>query len=350
MTGSNFANDSIMLRACVIGLGSVGRAHAAAYRADGRAELVGVCDTDRARVADVGRRLKAAAFSDAQKMLAETRPDLVSVCVGFADQTTLITQALDAGCHVLCEAPLATDLAQAKELVARSRERGLCLAADCNLRFTPAAIRARRWIDEGRLGTPLFINAALWSHCDGDSHAALLRWLACHAFDLMCFMCGEIAEVQCFAAEPATGSAASSSARASSAQVNVRFANGVVGGLTVSADMVAQHPMARCEVAGTVARVLIDNIYEEITLYPHAEEEKTVITNSIFGGLGGYEDTFGCRIGRLLEQLAAGAAPDAIDGSGEDALAAQAVVEAAVRSLKSGEVVAAPDAGAPMSS
>jgi UDP-N-acetylglucosamine 3-dehydrogenase len=328
----------------VIGLGSVGRAHAAAYRADARAELAGVCDTDAARAEDAGRRLRTASFGNAQKMLAEARPHLVSVCVGSADQTALVAQALDAGCHVLCGIPLATDLAQTKELVARAREQGLCVAADFNLRFTPAAVRAREWIDEVRLGTPLFINAALWSRCDGaEDQAAFLRRLACHAFDLMRLLCGEIAEVQCFAAEPATGSSASPGGRASSAQVNMRFANGVVGGLTVSADMVTQHPMARCEVAGTVARVLIDNIYEEITLYPHAEEEKTVITNSIFGGLGGYEDTFGCRIGRLLEQLTAGAAPDAIDGSGADALAAQAAVEAAVRSLKSGEVVVVPD-------
>ncbi|UCH35781.1 MAG: Gfo/Idh/MocA family oxidoreductase [Armatimonadota bacterium] len=322
-----------MIRACVIGLTAAGGAHAAAYRGDTRSQLVGVCDTETQRAEELAARLKAPAFRDLDEMLATARPDLVSVCTR-GDRIALVRQVLEAGCHVLCEAPLSREPTPAREVVALARARGLCLAADFNLRFTPAVVTAKRWIDDGRVGTPLFINTSLWWSCAGKSgDPPLLLWrIACHGFDLMRYLCGGIAQAQCFATQASQGGSWSS------AQMNVRFASDIVGGLTVSTDMAARHPLARCEVAGTTARVVVDNIYEEVALYPHAEEDKTVITNSIFGGLGGYEDTYRCRVERLLEQLAASAGPDEIEGSGADALAAQASVDAAVASLESGEI------------
>jgi len=320
-----------MLRACVIGLGSVGRAHAAAYRADERSQLVGICDSDAARAQAAAARLRVPAFADGAEMLRALRPDLVSICVG--EPSALIAPALEARCHVLAEPPLAPELAQARELVNAARARDLCLAADFNLRFTPAAIKAKQWIDDGRLGTLLFANLALWTKAgDGADGDAALRRLAGHGLDLLRLWCGDVARLHCFAVASAAGGW-------SSAQVNVEHANNIVGSLTVSRDMPARHPLARFEMAGTTARVVVDNIYEELALYPHAQEEKTVITNSIFGGLGSYEDTFRCRIARLLERLTASAAPDEIDGSGADALAAQTAVAAAGDSLCSGLIV-----------
>jgi UDP-N-acetylglucosamine 3-dehydrogenase len=322
-----------MIRACVIGLGASGCAHAAAYRGDERAQLVAVCDSHAARAGAVAARLHVPAFSDPAEMLRAVKPDLVSICVE-GDPSALVAQALDADCHVLCEAPFSADLAATRELVALARASGRILAADFNLRFTPAAIKAREWIEAGRLGGPLFINAATWLTCDEGSEAPwFMRRLMCHGFDLMRSLCGDVERVHTFAANAPEGRPPSSM------QANMQFASGVVGNLTVSSDMPARHPLARWEVAGTTARVVVDNVYEEIIFYPHAEEEKTVITNSIFGGLGGYEETYRWRIRRLLDQVAAGAGFDEIEGSAEDALAAQAVAEAAMESLGTGDVV-----------
>lgn len=323
-----------MIRACVIGLDVAGNAHAAAYRGDERTQLVGVADADAARAEAAASRLGVAAFADLGEMLDALRPDLVSVCVQ-GDAFAPVRQALQAGCHVLCEAPLAQELTQARDMIAAARAHSLCLAVNFNLRFTPAALRAKQWLDEGRLGTPLFINTALWSGPDEASagDAESLWRLAHHGLDLIRWLCGDIARLQCFAVQAPKREAWSS------AQINLETAAGVVGNLTASRDMATRHPLARCEVAGTTARLVIDNIYEEIALYPHAGEEKTIITNSIFGGLGGCEDTHRCRLERLLQQLEAGAAPDEIEGSGAEALLAHLAVEAARMSLESGEVV-----------
>ena len=132
----------------------------------------------------------------------------------------------------------------------------------------------------------------------------------------------------------------------SNAQINMLFRNGVVGHLTGSYDAAHRHNLERCEVLGTEGRFVIDNCYESLTLYPRRSEEQTVIRNSIFGGVASFDDTFTARINRWLDQLAAGAPPYEIEASGEDGLACQEVIEAAIQSHETGAVVDVPGIGA----
>ncbi|MDD4538092.1 MAG: gfo/Idh/MocA family oxidoreductase, partial [Lentisphaeria bacterium] len=75
------------------------------------------------------------------------------------------------------------------------------------------------------------------------------------------------------------------------------------------------------------------------TLYPAGNPIKQVYTNPVFGGHRDFVDTFRNRIHRFLEQVAAGTAPDAIDGSGADGLAAQKVLQGAIDSVVTGGVI-----------
>lgn len=321
----------LMLRTAVVGLGAVGLAHAAALRKEPRANLVGVCDRDPGRLKAAGADVPA--FDSVPALLEAARPDLVSVCtagVAGADHCEPARLALAAGCHVVVEPPLSPAGAEAAELVALAAEKGVTLAVDFNQRFVPAATRARQWIDEGRLGTPLFANLSLWTD-EGDQPAAHhLYTSAIHAVDLLRFLCGKIESVQCFASRPAGW------AGWSTVNMSLRMAGGVVAHINSSAAMPTQHPFARVEVAGNVARLQLDNVYEELALLPHAEPEKTVITNNIWSGLLGYHETYGLRLGRLLEQIEAG---EPVEGSAADGLAAQRVIEAALAALERGEVV-----------
>jgi predicted dehydrogenase len=97
--------------------------------------------------------------------------------------------------------------------------------------------------------------------------------------------------------------------------------------------------MERCEVAGTGGRFVIEDIFQQVTLYPAGSLEKTSYTNPIFGGMYGFESTFKDRIHKFLEEVTAGVAPDLIDGKGADGLAAQKVLAAAIESIKTGQVV-----------
>jgi len=327
-----------MLRVCVIGMGPIGNLHARIYKEDALAELVGVCDIVPERADAAAKKLGVPAFYDARKMLDSLTPNLCSVTTGGyeygSDHHLPTMQALDAGCHVLCEKPICNEIAPAREMVDKAREKRLCLGVNLNHRFTPAARLARKWVDEGRLGHLLFVNMSMWIKNSNESSPYFqIKALHPHTVDVMRYFCGDIEAVQCFATK------APGREIWSTAHFNMRFRNGIVGGLTGSYDIQRGHPMERCEVAGTGGRFVLEDMWRELTLYPAGNLERTVYTNPAFGGFRGFEDTFRDRIHKFLEQVSQGVAPEDIDGSGADGLAAQKVLAAAIESLENGTVV-----------
>jgi predicted dehydrogenase len=330
-----------MLRVCVIGMGPIGNRHADLYKADPLAELVGVCDVRRDRADAAAGRLGVPAFSDAHRMLAALKPDVCSITTGGyeygSDHYEPTMQALEAGCHVLGEKPISNDIAQGEQMVAKARQKQRCYGINLNHRFTPAARLARQWVDAGRLGHLLFVNMGMWIKNPAESSPYFqIKALHPHTIDVMRYFCGNIEAVQCFAAK------APGRSIWSTAHFNMKFINGVVGGLTGSYDIERGHPMERCEVAGTGGRFVLEDMWRELTLYPAGNLEKTVYSNPVFGGFRDFEQTFQERIHCFLEQVTAGVLPEQIDGSGADGLAAQKVLAAAIESLEQQTVVKIP--------
>jgi predicted dehydrogenase len=319
-------------------MGHIGNRHAGIYKDNSTCRLVGVCDIIRERADAAAGRLGVPAFYDAAKMLEALKPDLCSVATGGyeygSDHYEPTMQALDAGCHVLCEKPICNEIPKAEAMVAKARERNRCFGIDLNHRFTPAAALAKKWVNEGRLGHLLFMNMSMWIKNPTESSPYFqLKALHPHTVDVMRYYCGDIDAVQCFALK------APGRKIWSTAHFNMRFKNGVVGGLTGSYDIERGHPMERCEVAGTGGRFVLEDMYRELTLYPAGNLEKTVYTNPVFGGMRDFEDTFRNRINRFVEQVSQGVSPAEIDGSGAEGLAAQKVLAAAIESLDTETVV-----------
>jgi predicted dehydrogenase len=307
--------------------------------ADDLAELVGVCDIIPQRAKSAGERLGVPCFTSAPEMLAALSPDVCSITTGgfeySSDHYEPTIQALEAGCHVLCEKPICNEIAKAEEMVRVAREKGRCFGVNFNHRFTPAARLAKSWLDEGRLGNLLFCNTALWIGRPGtfDSPYFHMKALNPHSVDMMRYYCGEIAKVQCFAMK------APGREIWSTASFNMQFKSGAVGHLTSSYDIERGHPMERCEVAGVKGRFVLEDMWREVTLYPAGEMVKSVYTNPVFGGYCGFDDTFRERIHCFLKQVSDGASPDEIDGTGEDGLLAQKIIQAGIDSLETCRIV-----------
>lgn len=246
-----------MIRVCVIGMGPIGNRHADMYQSDPLAELVGVCDLNKARADAAGERLKVPSFTNLQQMLDSLKPDICSVTTGGYEygsdhyEPTMI--ALESGCHVLGEKPISNNIAHAEEMVAKAKEKGVCYGINLNHRFTPAARLAKRWQNEGRLGHLLFINMSMWIKNPAESSPYFqIKALHPHTVDIMRHFCGDVEAVQCFATK------APGRTIWTTAHFSMRFKNGVVGGLTGSYDIERGHPMERCEVAGTGGRFVIE--------------------------------------------------------------------------------------------
>jgi len=329
-------------RVAVIGLGPIGNRHAGIYREHDGAELVAVCDMlqDRANVA--AERFGVPAFSSVSEMLNGVELDMVSVATGGeeygGDHCEPTLQAIDAGLHVLGEKPISNRIEDARRMVAAAKAKGVCYAINLNHRFTPAARLAKRWVNEGRIGHQLFMNVSMWIKNPRESSPWFqIKALHPHTVDIMRHFAGDIEAVQCFVTK------APGRAIWSTAQFNMRFRSGALGHLSGSYDIERGHPMERVELAGTHGRFVIDDMFREVTLYPAGNLEKTVYTNPVFGGMRDFEDTFRNRLGRFVDQLNAGATPGEIDGSGADGLAAQLVLDAAIRSVETESIVPVED-------
>ena len=119
----------------------------------------------------------------------------------------------------------------------------------------------------------------------------------------------------------------------------MEFANGVIGHLTGSYDANQRHNLERAEVMGTEGRFFLNNCFEELVFYPRRSDESIVIQNSIMGGIGNFQETIFRRIHRFVEQVSQGVPREGIEASGEDGLAVQEVIEAAIHSFETGTVV-----------
>ncbi len=330
------------LRVGVIGMRAIGNTHANVYKNDPLSELVAVCDIDRARADEAAAKWGVPAFYSVADMLAGVDMDAVSVTTGGFENGSChyepTMESLAAGKHVLCEKPISNDIRQAREMVQAAREKGLYFGINLNHRFVPPAAKARQWMDEGRLGRPLLINMIMWIDNPNETSPWFhLRALHPHSIDIMRFFCGDVRRVQAFANHGPTKEGAERVCW-SNVQVNMEFANGVVGHLTGSYDAAPRHNLERCEVMGSEGRFVLDNCFEELTFYPRRGDELTVIRNSIMGGVQGFEATFKNRIHRWLEQVTQGVPREQVEASGEDGLAVQEVIEAAIRSIEGGSV------------
>ena len=91
-------------------------------------------------------------YTDAEKMLDEIKPDIVSVCVPNSMHKKYTMMALEKGAHVLCEKPVAFTYADAMEMYSLAKEKGKHLIACQSMRFTPDRLALKKLIEEGKMG------------------------------------------------------------------------------------------------------------------------------------------------------------------------------------------------------
>ncbi|CAM4075657.1 Gfo/Idh/MocA family oxidoreductase [Paenibacillus alkaliterrae] len=324
-----------MIKVAVVGVNNIGKIHCRAYRQHPDTELAAVCDLMAERAEAAGREHGVPFYTDLRELLDTVPVDVIVVATAGVEKGSHHYEpsmtAIEAGKDVLVEKPISNRIEEARRMIGFAREKGVRLACNLNHRFTPAAYKAKEFVEQGKLGSLLFLNMRLTiQNPKEDTEWLHMRALHPHSIDVMRYFAGDVKRVQSFMTKaPGRGSW-------STVSVNMEFASGAVGHLTGSYDMSMRHPIEYCEVAGHEGRLVIDNVYESMTYYPHHSNELTVLRNPMFGGMQGFDDTFAQRINRFIAQIKAGAAPEEIEASGADALAAQEVIEAAIRSHQSG--------------
>ncbi|MEX2545228.1 MAG: Gfo/Idh/MocA family oxidoreductase [Phycisphaeraceae bacterium] len=329
-----------MLRVAVVGLGGIGNKHADCYKQNEFTQLVAVCDILQDRADKAAAKHGCPAFYSISDMLAgDVTIDAVSVCTAGeengGDHYEPTMQLLDAGLPVLGEKPISNNIDHARQMVEKAKEKGLAYGIDLNHRFTPAAARARAWVDEGRTGPLNFINMFMWiSNPNESSPHFHMRALHPHSIDVMRYFGGDVVKVHAFFKK------GEGRAIWSNVHVNMIFANGTLGHLMGSYDGGGPGTpwgLERCDIIGSKAKITIEDACEKLIFSPRKSLEQEVYEHP--GNMRDFGATFQSRIDAWVDDLRNNTPPDQVDGKAEDALKAQQVIEAAITSWDENRVV-----------
>ncbi|MBT3271467.1 MAG: Gfo/Idh/MocA family oxidoreductase [Gemmatimonadales bacterium] len=173
------------LRVAIVGCGGIGKTHAESIEYATAVELVGLCDLDR-QVADALARAydQDSVYTDVSRMLTELHPDIVALGAPTSAHAPLTVQVAQAGVKgILCEKPMAKNLAEARRMIDACRESGTHLIVNHQRRTTRPLRRMRELIAEGAIGDITLIRAS----CAGD-----VLTDGTHAIDSMRFLAGDV--------------------------------------------------------------------------------------------------------------------------------------------------------------
>jgi predicted dehydrogenase len=347
------------LRIAMIGHQFMGRAHSNAWRQVGHffdapfePVMQVICGRDAERTRAAAEKL---GWQEASVSWEETvrRPDIdaVDICTPGDLHRPVALAAAAAGKAVLCEKPLARDLAEAQEMLAAVRKAGVVHMLCHNYRRVPALALARELVGsdghgaapgDSRIGRIFHFRAVYlhdrgidpqaprtWRHDKARAGSGALGDLGSHVIDLARFLVGEIAEVsgtlQTFIDQrTAAGAAAAQPVDVDDAALALfRFENGAIGSFEVSRFGMGRKNHARIEVSGDRGAFVFDlERLNELELYieegPQSGFRTVLATHKQHpyiaawwppGHLIGYEHTFVHTVLDFMKGIADGRSP-----------------------------------------
>ena len=229
--------------------------------------IVAIGDVDGAAARRLADEIGAAAgFADPFAAIAAPGVDAVLIAVSSVHHRQIVEAAATAGRHILCEKPLALDLAETDAILAAVERAGVRLQVGLMRRHDPDHVRARARIEAGDLGRLLLFNSRQYDTdapppgiLDPRSGGGIMLDMGIHEFDSARYLMGsEVVEVQ------ATGSVqvfpeVATYGDVDTAVVNLRFASGAIGSIELSR-RVAFGEDVRTEVHGTEGSAFIGGL------------------------------------------------------------------------------------------
>ncbi|HHX41178.1 MAG TPA: Gfo/Idh/MocA family oxidoreductase [Armatimonadetes bacterium] len=196
------------LKIGIIGAGAIGqRRHIPEAKANPDCTLVAVCDANAARVKEVAAKNDVKGYTDYKQMLEAEKLDAVVVCGPNTLHAQQTLDALKAGCHVLCEKPMATTREEARAMIDAAAKAGKNLMIGHNQRLMPPHVCAKEILESGKLGKVISFRTAFahpgpefwsvdnhagtWFFKKGIASLGVTGDLGVHKADLMRWLLGD---------------------------------------------------------------------------------------------------------------------------------------------------------------
>lgn len=196
-----------MLKFAIVGCGRIAQRHAEHIANNGR--LTAVCDVLPDRAENLAGQYNAHPYSTIEAMLSGETIDVVSVCSPNGLHAEHTIQSLKAGCHVLCEKPMAISVYDCGEMIKTAENRNRRLFIVKQNRFNPPVQALKKVLNEGRLGRIYSLQLSCFWNRNADYYknswkgtleldGGTLFTQFSHFIDLLYWMVGDVKSVHAF--------------------------------------------------------------------------------------------------------------------------------------------------------
>ncbi len=253
-----------MLHAGFTGGGNITETHIRAAAAAGL-KIAAVYGMTSAKIAELVQKYGGEAYSDFDRFLLHKPMDVVMLGSPSALHSDEGIAAAQRGLHVLTEKPIDVTVNRADALIKAARCTGVKLGVFFQDRLKPNILRVKDWIDSGRLGRPILVEAAVkWyrppEYYSGskwrgtlalDGGGALMNQ-GIHTVDLLIYLLGDITRVQ-----SVTKTALHHIESEDTCVATLEFASGAIGVLHATTAAYPGYPR-RLEITGAEGTVRIE--------------------------------------------------------------------------------------------
>ncbi|HZT43849.1 MAG TPA: Gfo/Idh/MocA family oxidoreductase [Chthonomonadaceae bacterium] len=193
----------------LVGAGGMAGMHAGCYAGIPNADLVAVMDVRSEAAQELAGKHGAKPYSDFDRMLTETRPDVVDVCCPTPWHVDYVCTAAERAGElglrgISTEKPMARTQADCERMIAAADQAGVTLFVAHVLRFFPEFLAAKRAVESGEVGQPAAIRTRRggpmprgWEdwYAKSEMSGGCILDLIIHDFDWLRWTFGEVERV-----------------------------------------------------------------------------------------------------------------------------------------------------------
>jgi UDP-N-acetylglucosamine 3-dehydrogenase len=141
-----------MLKAAVIGVGSMGKNHARVYQEMDETQLIGIADIEETTLRSVQKKYQVEGYSNYQELLKNAKPDIVTIAVPTALHEEVASEVMKSGADILIEKPIAATINEGQRLIELAEKLDRKMMIGHIVRFNPAMQLLKQKLQAGELG------------------------------------------------------------------------------------------------------------------------------------------------------------------------------------------------------
>ncbi|MDH4038189.1 MAG: Gfo/Idh/MocA family oxidoreductase [Candidatus Krumholzibacteria bacterium] len=159
MTRTAHTTGSDRVRVALVGAGYVATHHLRALKALAFVDVVGICDRDPARAQALADKFGVAQVYPDLRAMAGAKPHVIHILTPPEFHCPLALEAMDMGCHVFVEKPMAESVEECDRMIARAHEKGVQISVNHSDRFDPVVLKAIDMARSGACGDILAVHS-----------------------------------------------------------------------------------------------------------------------------------------------------------------------------------------------